>query len=130
MMDLDQFKAINDTHGHPTGDRVLRAAARTIAEGLRATDPDRRYGGDEFLILLPGTTAADAAAIADQLRSRLLKTQITPLGSPIGASLGVAVLGPRGTGPEPFWPAPDLAAASRLSGPGAARSQSVRPAPC
>ncbi len=94
MVDLDQFKAVNDTYGHPIGDRVLRAAARTLAQGLRGTDLIARYGGDEFLIVLPGTTAADAAAIAERLKSRLVGSSIAPLGWALGASLGIAALRP------------------------------------
>ena len=94
MVDLDEFKAVNDTYGHPIGDRVLRAAARALAEGLRGTDLIARYGGDEFLIVLPGTTAADAAAVAERLRARLVGRLLAPLGSPLSASLGIAALRP------------------------------------
>jgi diguanylate cyclase (GGDEF)-like protein len=94
MVDLDRFKAINDTFGHPAGDRVLREAARTLAQGLRGSDLVARYGGDEFLIVLPATTAADALAIADRLRARLAGRSIAPLARPLNACFGVAVLGP------------------------------------
>jgi diguanylate cyclase (GGDEF)-like protein len=94
MIDLDRFKEINDTFGHTVGNRVLREAARTMARGLRGSDLVARYGGDEFLILLPATTLADALAIADRLRARLARRRIAPLTEPLRASIGVAMLGP------------------------------------
>ena len=71
MIDADQFKAYNDRYGHLAGDRLLQAigAAMLKAAGA-ASDLAARYGGDEFAILLPGTTAAGAAKIADQVRAR------------------------------------------------------------
>jgi diguanylate cyclase (GGDEF)-like protein len=94
MIDLDRFKAINDTFGHPVGDRVLREAARTLAQGLRGLDLVARYGGDEFLALLPATTSAEALSIADRLRAQLAGRRIAPLTEPLGASFGVAMLVP------------------------------------
>jgi diguanylate cyclase (GGDEF)-like protein len=94
MVDLDQFRAINETYGHPVGDRVLRGAARALASGLRSTDLVARYGGEEFLIILPGTVAPVAAAITERLRTRLAETRIAPLERPLSASFGIAALGP------------------------------------
>ncbi len=68
MCDLDNFKDINDTHGHGAGDMVLRAAARAMQRELRAFDSVYRIGGDEFVILLPGLELDDALQVADRLR--------------------------------------------------------------
>jgi len=68
MIDLDGFKQINDTHGHKTGDDVLRGVAQALAERLRATDPVARIGGDEFAALLIHTGFEQAEAIADDVR--------------------------------------------------------------
>lgn len=68
LLDVDNFKAINDTHGHPAGDDVLRAIAGTIDRRLRAEDVAGRLGGDEFLILLPDTDADGARTVAEGIR--------------------------------------------------------------
>jgi diguanylate cyclase (GGDEF)-like protein/PAS domain S-box-containing protein len=69
ILDLDHFKAYNDTYGHPAGDRLLRSAAAAWTERLRTTDLIARYGGEEFAVLLPGCDAAAAATVAEALRS-------------------------------------------------------------
>ena len=71
IVDIDYFKAINDTFGHPVGDRVLQVAARTLVEQLRPLDRLFRYGGEEFVVLFPETVLADASALADRLRRAL-----------------------------------------------------------
>ncbi len=67
VVDLDHFKQINDTHGHPVGDRVLAAFGRLLREQLRASDQAFRYGGEEFCLLMPHTTAAAARGKLEQL---------------------------------------------------------------
>ena len=71
MLDLDHFKAINDKHGHPAGDEVLRGVAEVLRECLRQHDVPGRYGGEEFGVLLPGSDAAAAEAIAERIRRRI-----------------------------------------------------------
>jgi diguanylate cyclase (GGDEF)-like protein len=71
MADLDHFKQVNDTHGHMAGDEVLREAARRIQSGLRSYDAVGRYGGEEFLMVLPGCGSDAAAAQAERLRQTL-----------------------------------------------------------
>lgn len=68
IADLDHFKAINDTHGHLVGDRVLEIAARRLSAAVRPTDTVARYGGEEFLILAPGIGADDLWRLAEDLR--------------------------------------------------------------
>jgi diguanylate cyclase (GGDEF)-like protein len=72
FLDLDRFKEINDEHGHPAGDAILRAVALTIQANTRLTDVVGRYGGrvgDEFLVLLPATPFADVLTIAERIRN-------------------------------------------------------------
>ncbi len=93
MVDLDNFKIINDTHGHRVGDEVLLLTARTIGVELRASDIAARYGGDEFIILLPHTTAADAEALADRIHKSLLDNAARAFPyAPVDISIGIASL--------------------------------------
>jgi len=92
MLDLDFFKQINDVHGHPVGDSVLKSVAELLMDACRASDTVSRYGGEEFCILLPETSESDAAAWAERVRQRMASLQI-PIGSPqlhISGSFGVA----------------------------------------
>jgi len=74
--DLDFFKTINDTYGHPTGDRTLKAVAKGVQELLRETDILARIGGEEFTILLPNTQADKARDIAERIRKKIEKLEI------------------------------------------------------
>ena len=71
LCDIDHFKAVNDTHGHPVGDVVLKGVARTLQKEARTTDVVARYGGEEFAIVMPETDAAGAAVIAERIRERV-----------------------------------------------------------
>src|SRR5437868_4184499 len=68
FVDIDHFKAVNDTYGHAVGDTVLKGVAQTIKANLRSTDTIGRYGGEEFMLLLTETDVEDAAALAEKLR--------------------------------------------------------------
>ena len=68
MMDIDYFKKVNDTYGHATGDRVLKALAHMLTRRMRQSDIIGRYGGEEFLIILPNTDKQTARQILDELR--------------------------------------------------------------
>ena len=68
LLDIDHFKRVNDTWGHPTGDAVIKGVAGRLRAVVRAKDSPARIGGEEFAILLPGTDTDAAAAIADRLR--------------------------------------------------------------
>ncbi len=70
MIDIDHFKRVNDTHGHPTGDRVLRTLARTLLQRVRATDLVGRYGGEEFGLVLLDTPGPTAFTVIDEIRAR------------------------------------------------------------
>ena len=71
ILDIDHFKNINDRHGHPAGDAVLRAIAQVLREACRGTDVVARYGGDEFLLVLPELRLPAVEAVADRIRHRL-----------------------------------------------------------
>lgn len=91
LVDVDHFKAINDRHGHAVGDEVLKAVAGSLQGSLRAGDQVGRYGGEEFLLLLPATSMAQATALAERLRERLQALQSLPPGEPpVTASFGLA----------------------------------------
>jgi diguanylate cyclase (GGDEF)-like protein len=89
MGDLDEFKRINDRHGHHVGDAVLREAASTLRATLRTFDYIYRYGGEEFVILLPGTDEARALATAERVREAIVAAH--PAGLRVTLSLGVSV---------------------------------------
>ncbi|MFZ5774877.1 MAG: sensor domain-containing diguanylate cyclase [Thermodesulfobacteriota bacterium] len=93
MLDLDRFKIINDTHGHPAGDLVLKAMAGTVRSLIREADMFFRWGGEEFLILLPDCDLAQAGQVAEKLRLALEAQKDISYGGQgiaITASFGVA----------------------------------------
>jgi diguanylate cyclase (GGDEF)-like protein len=90
--DLDNFKTINDTHGHAAGDAVLREVAYCMREKLRAFDLAYRLGGEEFLVLLPGANASQAAGVAEDLRQTLISSREGKL--PVTMSFGVSASDP------------------------------------
>ncbi|MES2106534.1 MAG: diguanylate cyclase [Pseudomonadota bacterium] len=75
MIDLDNFKNVNDTYGHPVGDQVLRTLSRLLRQRLRRSDIVGRYGGEEFVVIFPGTSAAVARKVLDQVRIAFNKVQ-------------------------------------------------------
>lgn len=92
LLDLDRFKHINDGWGHPVGDAVLQATAAVLRRLVRSSDEVGRLGGEEFVILLPQTDLAAAAALAERLRSELTGVSCPPVTLTISASFGVASL--------------------------------------
>jgi len=91
LFDLDDFKAVNDTYGHPAGDAVLRHFSKLVGPALRRSDVFGRYGGEEFLAVLPGTGAAAARAVADWLRRRVAENPIVVNGAPIPQTVSIGV---------------------------------------
>lgn len=97
MLDIDHFKAVNDTHGHPVGDQVLRSVSETLAAALRSSDFVGRYGGEEFLIVAEGyDEVGELQALAERLRFAIEQhLMVTDAGSiPITISVGLAVTNP------------------------------------
>lgn len=92
LLDLDHFKQINDTHGHGKGDEVLAAVGDVLSSNVRASDVAGRYGGEEFLALLPGTDRAGALVIAEKLRVAIEGINVPGVSRVVTASFGVAVL--------------------------------------
>ncbi|GHC08333.1 sensor domain-containing diguanylate cyclase [Thermomonas carbonis] len=94
FIDLDWFKRINDTYGHPCGDECLRKVAATLRAELRPQDVFGRYGGEEFLVLLPGQDAASARLVGDRLRQAVEDAEVDWQGETLRftISIGMAVL--------------------------------------
>ncbi|NCO57887.1 MAG: GGDEF domain-containing protein [Nitrospirae bacterium CG18_big_fil_WC_8_21_14_2_50_70_55] len=94
MIDIDHFKRVNDTYGHPAGDRVLRTIAELIRSGLRASDISARYGGEEFVILLPYTDETEALRLAHRLLTTVSSHPfaLPPEAGPITISIGLSRL--------------------------------------
>jgi diguanylate cyclase (GGDEF)-like protein len=93
LADLDDFKAVNDDHGHPVGDVVLREFAAVLRENVREADLAGRWGGEEFVLLLPGTDAAGGGQLAERVRTALLeRTILAPDGRrvEVTCSFGIA----------------------------------------
>jgi diguanylate cyclase (GGDEF)-like protein len=99
MIDIDNFKEYNDRNGHQAGDLALEITAQCLKSALRSADVASRYGGEEFSILLPQTSATEALVIAERIRSRVEKSsyphgESQPTGS-ITVSIGISAFGPK-----------------------------------
>src|SRR5205807_3908405 len=94
MLDIDNFKSINDTYGHQQGDVVLRRVARVLADNSREVDYPARYGGEEMAVILPHTDLEGAYAIAERIRTSIEALRIPRMDKQgilrVTASLGVA----------------------------------------
>jgi diguanylate cyclase len=103
MMDVDRFKAFNDTYGHLTGDQVLRLAAMCVRQNVKGQDVAARYGGEEFAVILPRTGLRQALSVADQIRRGVMSKELMKrsTGESLGRitiSVGVAAYRPGDTG--------------------------------
>lgn len=87
LIDVDHFKQVNDVHGHLLGDRALQAVADAVEQSIRSGDVAVRYGGEEILVVLPGTRLADAVEVGERIRRRVRRA---PLPFPLSVSVGVA----------------------------------------
>lgn len=96
LVDVDNFKRVNDTYGHQCGDAVLRALGAILRERTRAADTPARYGGEELAVLMPGTDAAGASVSAEELRAAIAAAVVEGPDWPVTvtASFGVAEIGP------------------------------------
>jgi two-component system, cell cycle response regulator len=103
MLDVDKFKSINDQHGHPAGDRVLATLGKLLKSAARDKDLAARYGGEEMVLLLPETSRAIGAAIAETIRLAVSKQPINcgKQAVPVTVSIGVATLEPNSRMTEP-----------------------------
>ncbi|WP_020667331.1 GGDEF domain-containing protein [Amycolatopsis nigrescens] len=116
MIDLDFFKRVNDTYGHLAGDDVLRAVAATITAEVRPNDAVGRFGGEEFVVLLPDVTGDDITAVAERIRTAISELTIkvvvsgtTQLVDGLSASIGTAIYPLAGTGIQWLLDAADAA---------------------
>lgn len=102
FIDIDRFKPINDTYGHNSGDAVLRQIASRISETIRASDVFGRYGGEEFMLILPETTPDEAIILAEQLRSMIMQEPLIIAGDQrLKVTISIGVSGGRGSHLKP-----------------------------
>jgi diguanylate cyclase (GGDEF)-like protein len=129
FIDLDGFKRSNDDYGHLRGNDILALVGRILRDGVRGSDTVGRYGGDEFIAVLPQTTEREARQLAERVRSRLADTPIASLQLPLTASIGVAQWTP-GTSSAELLAAADgalLAAKARQVGVLTVRENELEP---
>lgn len=107
LMDVDHFKRYNDTHGHLEGDEVLKGVARAVEDAVRVEDTSCRYGGEEFLVVLPDCDEDGTLEIADRIRARLAAEVFA--GGAVTMSFGAAVFPAQGTSPKELIEAADHA---------------------
>ena len=111
MLDIDHFKSFNDTYGHAMGDLVLKKVATTLSDGLRQADVLARFGGEEFVVVLPQVTAAAALDSAERIRASVERASIHPGGERkhVTVSIGLAMFPDQSDTPETLLEAADQA---------------------
>ena len=113
LIDVDHFKMVNDRHGHLLGDRALRAVADAVAGSIREGDVAVRFGGEEFLVVLPGTHLATTAEVGERIRQRVARSSLP---FPLTVSIGVAGGEPERDRPEQVFDRADQALYRAKSG--------------
>ena len=93
LLDVDHFKAVNDRWGHGAGDQVLRVVGGTVEDSCRDSDVAVRFGGEEFAVLLPGATCADAAAVAERIRHAVENSPVELASGPVSLTVSAGVAG-------------------------------------
>lgn len=113
LLDVDHFKAYNDSYGHPAGDAALKQVAQLLSQSARSSDLVARYGGEEFVLLLPATDSEGARRLAERCRAAIAQTAFAH--GPLTASFGVATLGGVTVSPDELigWADAALYAAKR-----------------
>ena len=97
FVDIDHFKAVNDTYGHAAGDVVLSGVAQTLRENLRATDAVGRYGGEEFMLLMPETTPEEATVVTEKLRNLVARRRFAIADTaPLQVTISIGIAGGEG----------------------------------
>jgi diguanylate cyclase (GGDEF)-like protein len=91
LIDVDDFKRVNDRHGHATGDEVLRAIAAAVKGAVRESDTVARYGGEELAVLLPDTPAEGAATAGEKLRAAVAALQVPAAGEMLSVTVSVGI---------------------------------------
>jgi len=97
LFDLDHFKYINDVHGHDVGDEVLRTVGQILRDSLRGADIAARWGGEEFLLALPDTSAEGAVEVCEKIRIRLGDPKLTSIGPPVKITATFGVVNAKGS---------------------------------
>ena len=117
MLDIDHFKAVNDRFGHASGDAVLCALVQTCRNVLRPVDVVIRWGGEEFLIVLPNTGANEAMSTAERVRTTVVAVEVAASeGASIRFTISVGVALPAGEGPAELLSRSDEALYSAKAG--------------
>jgi two-component system cell cycle response regulator len=103
LIDIDHFKKINDSFGHDVGDEVLREFAVRLASNVRAIDLPCRYGGEEFVLVMPGTSLADAERIAERIRRHVAGApfRVAAVSEPLSVTISIGVAANSGPGDNP-----------------------------